>query len=86
MSPTIQNGGYIAIRPIRDTSVIFWGQIYVVVLDDYRLVKFVRRCTSDPSMVILHSDNAAYDDMEIRRADIRSLFIVDAILNFDLRT
>lgn len=86
MSPTIQNGGYIAIRPIRDTSIIFWGQIYVVVLDDYRLVKFLRRYPSDPSIVILHSDNAAYDDMEVRRTDIRSLFIVDAILNFNLRT
>lgn len=85
MSPTIQNGGYIAIRPIRDTSIIFWGQIYVVVLDDYRLVKFLRRCHNDESMVVLHSDNAAYDDMEIRRSDIRNLFIVDAILNFDLR-
>ncbi len=86
MSPTIRNGGYIAIRPIRDASIIFWGQIYVVVLDDYRLVKYLRRCPGDDSMVVLHSDNADYDDMEVRRSDIRNLFIVDAILNFDLRT
>lgn len=86
MSPTIRNGGYIAIRPIRDASIIFWGQIYVVVLDDYRLVKFLRKCHDDDSMVVLHSDNSAYDDMEVSRSDIRSLFIVDAILNFDIRT
>lgn len=85
MTPVIRDGGYIAIRPISDPSIIFWGQIYVVLLDDYRMVKYLRRCPEDPSMVLLRSANEAYDDIEVRRTDIRRLFIVDAVLNYDIR-
>ena len=54
-------------------------------MDSYRMVKFLRRHPSDPSMVILHSDNPAYDDMDVALADIRRLYIVEAILNYDVR-
>lgn len=84
MSPRIVNGGYVAIRPVSDTRNIFWGQIYVVELDDYRMVKYVRR-HADPGLVILHSDNPEYDDMDVPRADIRSLYIVESILNYEPR-
>lgn len=83
MSPRIVNGGYVAVRPISDMRNIFWGQIYVVELDEFRMVKYVRR-HPDPSMVILHSDNPAYDDMDVARADIRSLYMVEAILNYEI--
>lgn len=84
MSPVIRNGDYIAVRELTNTRQIFWGQIYVVMLDDYRMVKYVRR-NADPEMVTLHSENAAYDDMEVARADIRDLMFVQAILHFDMR-
>ncbi len=35
-------------------------------------------------MVILHSDNPAYDDMDVDRRDIRALYIVEAILNYEV--
>lgn len=85
MAPVIMNGGYISIRPFNDLKNIFWGQIYVVVMDDYRMVKFVRRHPEDKMKVILHSANPAYDDMEVDRADIRSLYMVETILNYDIR-
>ncbi|MCM1355950.1 MAG: hypothetical protein NC212_06055 [Staphylococcus sp.] len=81
MEPRIVNGGYVAIRPISDLRNIFWGQIYVVELDDYRMVKYLRR-HHDPRMVILHSDNPCYDDMDVARADIRALYLVETILNY----
>lgn len=84
MSPRINNGGYIAIRPVSSLRNIFWGQIYVVELDDYRMVKYLRR-HPDPELVILHSDNPQYDDMDVLRTDIRSLYIVEAILNYELK-
>lgn len=84
MSPVIQNGDYIAIRELTNTQCIFWGQIYVVILDDYRMLKYVRR-HSDPSMVTLRSANPEYDDMEIARADIRELMLVQQILHLDNR-
>lgn len=83
MSPKIVNGGYVSIRPLSDTSIIFWGQIYVVIMDDFRMVKYVRR-HNDPAMVILHSANPAYDDMEVPRSAIRRLYMVETILNFDI--
>lgn len=84
MAPTICDGGYVAIRPINDMKNIFWGQIYVVGLEEYRMVKFVRK-HADKSMVILHSDNPAYDDMEVERRDIKSLYLVENILNYQRR-
>ncbi len=83
MSPRIMPGGYVAIRQVMDMRNIFWGQIYVVELDELRLVKFVRR-HSDPDKIILHSENPAYDDMDVSRDDIRSMYIVEAILNSTL--
>lgn len=83
MSPRIQNGSFIQIRPVSLDSPLYWGATYVIVLDDFRMVKVVRR-HPDPSMVILHSVNAEYDDMEIERSLIRGLFIVQSVFNFDV--
>ncbi len=84
MSPVIRSGDLIAVRELTGTQYIFWGQIYVVLLDDYRLVKYMRR-HPDPSLVILRSENPNYDDMEIRRADIRELMLVQNIIHLDTR-
>lgn len=83
MEPRINNGGYVAIRPIRDKRNLFWGQIYVVELEEFRMVKYLRR-HPDPQMVILHSENPHYDDMEVERADIRALYLVEAIVNCEV--
>lgn len=83
MAPRIINGGMLAIRPITNTSIISWGQIYVVVLDDYRMVKYLRR-NEDRTMVTLHSANPDYDDIEIPRKDIRALYLVEVVLNCEL--
>lgn len=85
MVPVIQNGSLVSIRRVHSLENIFWGQIYVVVLDDYRMVKYVRRNYADPSRVILHSANADYDDMDIALSDIRSMFLVETVINFDRR-
>ncbi len=83
MAPKIQNGGYISIRPVQLDSPIFWGQIYVVVLEDYRMVKYVRR-HSDPEKVVLHSENPDFDDIVIDRKSIISMFQVESILNYEI--
>ena len=75
MVPRINNGSYISIRKINPGAPIFWGQIYVVVLDEYVMVKFLRRHT-DPDKLILHS--------EIDREQVRDLYLVERILNYDI--
>lgn len=83
MAPAIRSGGRVAIRPIRNLHNIFWGRAYVVVMDDYRMIKYLRK-NADPSKVTLHSCNPAYDDWDIDRSEIRALFIVEAIIHCDL--
>ncbi len=85
MKPVISNGGFVAIRPVSSPKTIFWGQIYVIVLDDYRMVKYVRRHPDDDKLVRLRSANPDYDDIDVERSEIRRMFIVEAILNFDIR-
>ncbi len=84
MQPVICNGDMVAVREVHNLDLIFWGQIYVVLLEDYRMVKYIRK-HSDPAMVILRSANSEYDDIEIRKSEIRDLYIVEHIIRFDSR-
>lgn len=84
MSPVIMDGDYLAVRELSNLNQIYWGQIYVVQLDDYRVVKYVRRHT-DPNIVVLRSENANYDDMDIRRCDIRAMLLVQHIIHVNSR-
>lgn len=83
MSPRINNGAYISIRQIDKDDAIFWGQIYVIMLEDYRMVKYVRR-HEDPSKLILHSENPNYDDIIIDRDKVVGMFLVETILNYEV--
>lgn len=80
MEPAIRDGSYIAIREVQ-SDTIFWGQAYVIILEDYRMVKIVRR-HPNPDMVILHSENPNYDDIEVPRSAIIGLYLVDAVINY----
>ncbi len=83
MAPRINNGGYISIRHVDHNGPIIWGQIYVVLLEDYRMVKYVRR-HDDADKVVLHSENPNFDDMVIDRSKIIGMFIVESILNYEV--
>ena len=84
MEPEIANGGYIAIRPVENFDAILYGQIYVVVTEDFRRVKYLRRDPSNPNRVVLHSANPNYDDIDIDKTQIKKLFRVEAILNYKI--
>ncbi len=80
MIPELLPGCYISIRPVPLDAPIMWGGIYVVVLSDFRLVKYVRR-NNDPTLVTLHSANPDYQDIEIPRSDIEALYRVENVIN-----
>lgn len=82
MLPRIPDGSYIAIRPIKDKDMIAWGSTYVVELEDYRLVKVIRKCKEDSTKIILHSLNPDYDDMEINRSAVLRLYLVESVVNY----
>lgn len=82
MQPKINPGSYISIRSMPLDAPISWGRIYVVVLADFRLVKYVRR-NDNPELVTLHSANPEFDDIEIQRSEIEALYLVENIINHD---
>ena len=84
MAPVIQDGDFVAVREMSNPNQIYWGQIYVVQLDDFRLVKYLRR-HSDPNMVVLRSENPNYDDMDVRRSDIHEMLLVQHVLHINSR-
>ena len=84
MAPVINDGDFVAVREVSNPNQIYWGQIYVVQLDDFRLVKYLRR-HSDPNMVVLRSEIPNYDDMDVRRSDIHEMLLVQHVLHLNTR-
>ena len=84
MAPVIMDGDFVAVREVSNPNQIYWGQIYVIQLDDFRLVKYLRRHT-DPNMVVLRSENPNYDDMDVRRSDIHEMLLVQHVLHLNTR-
>lgn len=81
MEPVIRNGDRIAVREIGSWDMIVYGQIYMVLTDEYRLLKYFRRHKTDPeNMIILRSANPDYDDIDLKRSKIRKLFIVENVI------
>lgn len=86
MEPVLKNFDRIAIRKIENWTVIFWGQIYVVMTDEYRFVKYVKPHPTDKNCILLKSENSTkYDDIELHRNQIRSMFLVTNVLRVETR-
>lgn len=83
MTPRIAPGAYAQIRPVDLQAPLHWGAIYVVVTEDYRMVKVLRR-NADPTLVTLHSINPDYDDIELPRNQIIALYMVETVINMDV--
>ena len=82
MEPVIYNGNRVVIREIFNWEDIFYGQIYLILLDEYRMIKYIRRYEQDEkNYIILRSENSRYDDLKLHKSIIRYLFIVENILS-----
>ena len=59
MEPVIYNGNRVVIREIFNWEDIFYGQIYLILLDEYRMIKYIRRYEQDEkNYIILRSENS----------------------------
>lgn len=82
MEPKIHDGDFIVIREIMSRCDIFYGQIYLILTEEYRMIKYIRRFESDEeNFIILRSSNKNYDDIKLHKSKIRKLFIVENILS-----
>ena len=63
-------------------SIIEFGQVFVIVTAEQRMVKYVRRHPTRPDdMVLLRSHNNHYDDIDLPKEKITNLLIVKGYLN-----
>jgi hypothetical protein len=86
MNPVIIDGNWIAIHEIFNFEDIFYGQIYLILTEDYRMVKYIRRYEQDEdNYIILRSANKEYDDIRMQKSKIRKLFIVESILSVKIQ-
>ena len=85
MEPHIHDGDWIAVREVANFNVIYYGQVYLVITNEYRLLKYIRRDEDEKNYIILRSDNKEYDDIRLPKAEIRHLFIVENILSLHIK-
>lgn len=68
-------GDIIAIRQVKNMNEIQYGQVYVVITDDNRVLKYVRKGKDDKHLKLV-SENPKFDDMEVERKRVRAMFLV----------
>ena len=82
MEPKIHDGDFIVIREIMSWCDIFYGQIYLILTEEYRMIKYIRKFeNNEENFIILRSSNKNYDDIKLHKSKIRKLFIVENILS-----
>ena len=86
MTPIINDGDFIAVRELTDFDDIFYGQIYLIITAQNRMVKYVRKHKDDEkNYVILRSANPEYDDIKMPKSRIIKMFLVENILSLTIR-
>ncbi len=82
MEPVIFDGDRVVLRQIHNFDDIFYGQIYLILLDEYRMIKYIRKYEPDEdNYIILRSRNKEYDDIKLHKSKIKKLFVVENILS-----
>lgn len=82
MLPLIASGDRIVIRKIESWDYFNYGQVYLIITDEYRFIKRVRRHPKDDeNLILLRSENAEFDDIDLPKKEIIHLFIVENILS-----
>ena len=82
MLPLIVSGDRVVIRKIESWDYFNYGQVYLIITNEYRLIKRVRRHPKDAeNLILLRSENPNYDDIDLPKREIIHLFIVENILS-----
>lgn len=74
MYPRIKSGDIVLLKKIKDPDVIMFGEVYLVITNDYRTIKYIRK-HEDEDKVILVSENERFDPVVIRKESILHLFL-----------
>ncbi|UFH52517.1 XRE family transcriptional regulator [Spirosoma sp. KNUC1025] len=74
-------GSRLYVYQLPNKKYIDFGQIYLVVLEGYRLLKYIHKHPDDETKVKLVSHNKHYGDWDIDKVDILNLFLVKGYEN-----
>lgn len=77
----IYPGARLYIYQLHNKKYIDFGQIYLVVLNNMRVLKYIRRHPTDDTKITLSSHNKEHDDWDVEKIDIINLFQVKGFEN-----
>lgn len=81
MQPLIYSGDRIVIRKIESWDYFNYGQVYLIITNEYRFIKRVRKHpTDEENTIVLRSENEHYDDIALPKKEILYLYLVENIL------
>lgn len=82
MSGKISNGGIVAVKEITDLEVIPYGHIFLIITEDLRTIKYIRKSTqSEDYLLLIPHNQIDFDSFEVHRSKIKKLYIVKKIIN-----
>ena len=85
MEPHINDGDWIAVREVFNFNELYYGQVYLVITEELRLLKYLRKDEDEQNYILLRSENDRYDDIRLAKSSIRSLFIVENVLSLKIK-
>ena len=75
MEPLINHGDMIAVRELKDwNTYLLYGEVYGIVTDEYRTIKYVRKSKKGDDYFLLVPVNEEYDEQDIPKKIVRSVF------------
>lgn len=75
MYPKINNGDIILCKRLHDLEVVPLGEIYLIITDEQRLIKYIRKADRQEHFLLV-SENPKFDPFELHRGKIRQLYLV----------
>ncbi|MDN4754426.1 S24 family peptidase [Porphyromonadaceae bacterium W3.11] len=88
MSPVIHSGDIVLYKVFENFNNIIYGQMYLVSIilegDTLILIKYIRKIESDPSAVLLCSENPAHSPMQIPLSSIRSIALIKGSIRYHI--
>lgn len=81
MANRIFDRDWLGLKEVKDPSVIIYGNIYAIITSELQIIKYIVKCDKKDTFC-LSSENKHYQDFEIPKEKILSLYIVKTILPF----
>lgn len=87
MYPLLKSGDIVAFKRVYSVENIFWGEMYLLFIDEdgdkYITVKWVKKHDSDPSKIVLVSQNTHHSPREVYLRHIMQLCLIKFSIRFN---